>query len=210
MNGEQRPKVGKVDGGQKGACSQNYPPSTFRRLHSNCAPKTIAEPPQSVRVPLNAQDKKKTNNKVARLENLVRTKGLERQKPWSRYLKNESADRRSSNKPLSYRLNPRQSSIPLVRVSRREPQATDFFVFHMSLLRNENTKKDEQHMLLVLKTLCGQRDSNPHASRHQILSLTWLPITPCPQGSYSIFHEDAAKVKTFYQIHNIIFTFSCL
>ena len=30
-------------------------------------------------------------------------------------------------------------------------------------------------------TLCGQRDSNPHASRHQILSLTWLPITPCPQ-----------------------------
>ncbi len=29
--------------------------------------------------------------------------------------------------------------------------------------------------------LCGQRDSNPHASRHQILSLTWLPITPCPQ-----------------------------
>ncbi len=28
--------------------------------------------------------------------------------------------------------------------------------------------------------LCGRRDSNPHASRHQILSLARLPITPRP------------------------------
>ena len=27
---------------------------------------------------------------------------------------------------------------------------------------------------------CGWRDSNPHASQHQILSLAWLPITPHP------------------------------
>ncbi len=28
--------------------------------------------------------------------------------------------------------------------------------------------------------LCGRRDSNPYASRHQILSLAWLPITTRP------------------------------
>ncbi|CCY34927.1 putative uncharacterized protein [Alistipes sp. CAG:831] len=30
--------------------------------------------------------------------------------------------------------------------------------------------------------LCGQGDSNPHALRHQILSLAWLPITTRPQS----------------------------
>ena len=29
---------------------------------------------------------------------------------------------------------------------------------------------------------CGQGDSNPHALRHQILSLAWLPITTRPQS----------------------------
>ena len=29
--------------------------------------------------------------------------------------------------------------------------------------------------------LCGWRDSNPHASRRQILSLVRLPISPRPQ-----------------------------
>ena len=28
--------------------------------------------------------------------------------------------------------------------------------------------------------LCGRRDSNPYALRHQILSLAWLPITTRP------------------------------
>ena len=28
--------------------------------------------------------------------------------------------------------------------------------------------------------VCGWRDSNPHAIKHQILSLAWLPITPHP------------------------------
>ena len=28
---------------------------------------------------------------------------------------------------------------------------------------------------------CGRGDSNPHALRHQILSLAWLPITTRPQ-----------------------------
>ena len=45
----------------------------------------------------------------------------------------------------------------------------------------ENKKEVRSEFLTSKKTLCGQRDSNPHASRHQILSLTWLPITPCPQ-----------------------------
>ena len=45
----------------------------------------------------------------------------------------------------------------------------------------ENKKEVRSEFLTSKKTLCGQRDSNPHASRHQILSLTWLPITPYPQ-----------------------------
>jgi hypothetical protein len=34
----------------------------------------------------------------------------------------------------------------------------------------------------IIKLLleCGRRDSNPHASRHQILSLARLPISPRP------------------------------
>ena len=34
--------------------------------------------------------------------------------------------------------------------------------------------------------LCGRRDSNPYALRHQILSLAWLPITTRPQRSAKI------------------------
>ena len=60
-------------------------------------------------------------------------------------------------------------------------------------------------------TLCGQRDSNPHASRHQILSLTWLPITPCPQDlafeSLPIAFICGAKIYTFYNICNFIYDF---
>ena len=73
-----------------------------------------------------------------------------------------------------------------------------------------HTKKDEQLSLLVLIE-CGQRDSNPHASRHQILSLTWLPITPCPQdlASESLLRAIicGAKIYTFYNICNFIYDF---
>ena len=34
--------------------------------------------------------------------------------------------------------------------------------------------------------LCGRRDSNPHAFRHQILSLARLPITPRPHFQFSV------------------------
>ena len=40
---------------------------------------------------------------------------------------------------------------------------------------------------------CGQRDSNPHALRHQILSLTWLPITPCPRIETKVSNFSAMK-----------------
>ena len=70
-----------------------------------------------------------------------------------------------------------------------------------------HTKKDEQLSLLGLSE-CGPRDSNPHASRHQILSLTWLPITPCPQDLASdllgLSFICGAKVKTFYNMCNFI------
>ena len=35
--------------------------------------------------------------------------------------------------------------------------------------------------------LCGRGDSNPHALRHQILSLAWLPITTRPQSKIVFF-----------------------
>ena len=53
----------------------------------------------------------------------------------------------------------------------------------MSRISDSYKNKKEENSLENSSFLseCGQRDSNPHASRHQILSLTWLPITPCPQ-----------------------------
>ncbi len=43
--------------------------------------------------------------------------------------------------------------------------------------------------------MCGRRDSNPHASRRQILSLVRLPITPLPR--YVGFLKDCkGNVKT--------------
>lgn len=36
--------------------------------------------------------------------------------------------------------------------------------------------------------LCGRRDSNPHALRHQILSLAWLPITTRPLQFINLFY----------------------
>ena len=44
----------------------------------------------------------------------------------------------------------------------------------------ENKKEGESENSPSKKTLCGEWDSNPHGSRHQILSLARLPITPSP------------------------------
>jgi len=41
--------------------------------------------------------------------------------------------------------------------------------------------------------LCAWRDSNPHALRHQILSLARLPITPHAHFFLTLFLEFAAK-----------------
>ena len=75
----------------------------------------------------------------------------------------------------------------------------------------QGTKKTSNFRCSFSKTLCGQRDSNPHASRHQILSLTWLPITPCPQdlASESLLRAIicGAKIYTFYNICNFICDF---
>lgn len=45
-----------------------------------------------------------------------------------------------------------------------------------------NKKKEPSASLRAF--LCGRRDSNPHASRHQILSLAWLPITTRPPAFF--------------------------
>jgi hypothetical protein len=41
--------------------------------------------------------------------------------------------------------------------------------------------------------LSGWRDSNPHASRHQILSLARLPITPHP-GFEQVYHSKGLQI----------------
>ncbi len=47
--------------------------------------------------------------------------------------------------------------------------------------------------------LCGRRDSNPHASRHQILSLARLPITTRPRAVVS---KADANIGSFFDSAN--------
>ena len=51
--------------------------------------------------------------------------------------------------------------------------------------------------------LCGRRDSNPHASRHQILSLDCLPISTRPLFQKNFyFRFEIANVVTFFESAN--------
>ena len=52
--------------------------------------------------------------------------------------------------------------------------------------------------------LCGRRESNPYASRHQILSLACLPISTRPQTFYVIsFQERNAKIRLIFKTARI-------
>ena len=55
-----------------------------------------------------------------------------------------------------------------------------------------NTKKESRQSLDYRDSLCGWRDSNPHTSRYQILSLARLPITPQPLAVFA-----GAKIHSF-------------
>ena len=55
-------------------------------------------------------------------------------------------------------------------------------------------KINKNRLLILLKGktrrlifLCGRRDSNPHAVRHQILSLARLPIPPRPLNAVQMY-----------------------
>src|SRR5690606_41024934 len=52
---------------------------------------------------------------------------------------------------------------------------------------------------------CGRRDSNPHASRRQILSLVRLPITPLPQIGLLSWHKDSKLIAILQDFFDIIF-----
>ena len=66
------------------------------------------------------------------------------------------------------------------------------------------TKKENHSLVLFL--MCGRRESNPYASRHQILSLACLPISTRPQRyfKYFPFGKDC-KCTTNYQICKTIY-----
>ena len=53
-------------------------------------------------------------------------------------------------------------------------------IIHNISISYENKKEGELENSPSKKTLCGEWDSNPHGSHHQILSLARLPITPSP------------------------------
>lgn len=57
---------------------------------------------------------------------------------------------------------------------RQVKQTTHFSIF----LVTEILPTQECPSSFVLRFLCARRDSNPHTLRHQILSLTCLPIPP--------------------------------
>ena len=68
-------------------------------------------------------------------------------------------------------------------------------VLFLKLLSNDlqlPAKRQSRHRLLaagaLVRVLCAWRDSNPHAFRHQILSLARLPITP-----HALFNSDSPK-----------------
>ena len=55
-------------------------------------------------------------------------------------------------------------------------------IIHNISISYENKKEGESENSPSKITLCGEWDSNPHGSRHQILSLARLPITPSPHS----------------------------
>ena len=54
------------------------------------------------------------------------------------------------------------------------------FLANSTLLVHLNKNEIPANQTINRDFLCGRRDSNPYASRHQILSLAWLPITTRP------------------------------
>ena len=61
----------------------------------------------------------------------------------------------------------------------RTPEKSEVFKIMDAVSERYKTKTEAENPASV--PLCGRGDSNPHALRHQILSLAWLPITTRPQ-----------------------------
>ena len=55
-----------------------------------------------------------------------------------------------------------------------------WFLDNIALIFNKLWRRKRGQPLMRISPLCGRRDSNPYALRHQILSLAWLPITTRP------------------------------
>ena len=66
----------------------------------------------------------------------------------------------------------------------------------------KNEKEEDFNKSSSFWNLCARRDSNPHASRHQILSLARLPITPRAQCIWLASAKVGKKMElpNFYRL----------
>lgn len=70
-----------------------------------------------------------------------------------------------------------------------------------SIRRESLSKEPLTTQLFNLSTQkCGWRDSNPHASRRQILSLIRLPISPHPRSQSEVLSQARMLLNPDYQL----------
>jgi hypothetical protein len=87
----------------------------------------------------------------------------------------------------------------------------NWFTGFVKLIRVDNPLNQDKyqplstyHSPIINQNMCGWRDSNPHASRLQILSLARLPISPHPQSvdnqvnALCLTAKAGAKINRFY------------
>lgn len=88
-------------------------------------------------------------------------------------------------------------------------QLTNFQYYYMVVLKQKNGVDCKQQIQLHFFVIeCGWRDSNPHASQHQILSLACLPISPHPLRERKV-KENFLELTRFSKKYFLLSDASC-